>query len=156
MKSLFYLEVGTQFMNNIIIKKATSTNQLKDVLDIRFEVFIIEQNISRSEEFEKDNYLFNHYILYFNNEPAATARMRKKENTYIVGRVAVLKKYRNLGLGKKIMEFIHQEIKNQQGDTILLHAQLLVKAFYQSLGYTVISDVYYEANIPHITMEKKL
>ncbi len=140
----------------IIIEKATNIEHLADVIAIRKEVFIQEQNISIHDELEKDNYLFQHYILYFNGVKAATARMRKTNNHYIVGRLAVLKQYRSLGLGEKIMNFIHQEIKANGGNKIIIHAQLKVENFYKKLGYVPTSEIFYEANIPHVTMEKHL
>lgn len=143
-------------MNKIIIKKASNIDQLADVITIRKKVFIQEQNIAIHNELEKDNYLFQHYILYFNGVKAATARMRKANNYYIVGRVAILKQYRNLGLGKKIMNFIHQEIKTNGGNKIIIHAQLKVENFYKKLGYISTSEIFYEANIPHVIMEKYL
>lgn len=143
-------------MNKIIIEKAKSTNHLADVIAIRTEVFIQEQNIAVQDELEKDNYLFQHYVLYYNNNKATTARMRKINDYYIIGRVAVLKEYRKLGLGKKIVDFIHQEIKTLNGTKAIVHAQTKVQNFYQNLGYIQTSDIFYEANIPHIIMEKKI
>jgi predicted GNAT family N-acyltransferase len=40
------------------------------------------------------------------------------------------------------------------GERQVVHAQLPVRGFYEKLGFTAYGDVYEEAGIPHISMER--
>ena len=51
---------------------------------------------------------------------------------------------------KEALKYIKEELKE---DIVVLSAQLYVKGLYEDVGFKVISDVYDEANIPHVKMK---
>jgi len=52
------------------------------------------------------------------------------------------------------MEDIERVLKEKGAKKYVLNAQIQVQGFYEKLGYTVVSDVFEEAGIPHVKMEK--
>jgi len=131
---------------------AKSQKEIIDNMLVRGIVFIIEQKIDWELEYDgldEKCILFTAYI-----DDLAVGAARLYENK--VGRVATLKKYRNRGIGKKIMKAIEIYAKNKRIPYLELHAQLYVKDFYEHLGYLVKGQIFQEANIDHILMTKKL
>ena len=93
-------------------------------LAIRRQVFILEQNISK--QIETDDHLVNAtYILAFSEEKTVgTARYRRTDSGIKLERFAVLKQFRNLGIGKALVLFILEKLKNLF--ILLLRSRLLV------------------------------
>ncbi len=73
-----------------------------------------------------------------------------------IGRMAVLKKYRKSGYGKKVLRFLELHAERIGAKLITLHAQLHAKDFYINSGYKEKGNIFLEANIPHIEMYKIL
>ena len=119
-------------------------------LAIRRQVFILEQNISK--QIETDDHLVNAtHILAFSKEKAVgTARYRRTDSGIKLERFAVLKQFRNLGIGKALVLFILEKLKNEK--FIYLIAQESVIGFYDNLGFDLIGEFFYEAEIPHQKM----
>ena len=121
---------------------------------IREEVFVKEQGFQ--EEFDSLDNESYHVLISYNNKSAATARFYKQNNSYIVGGFAVMKEYRNAGLGSILMKEVEQKIKELGGKKIELSAQKQAEGFYKSLGYISSGEIYYDQHAPHIHMEKVL
>lgn len=139
------------------IQIITSKNELNDAFTIRETVFIIEQSVPREIELDEYDQTATHFIAYDQGKPIATARIRPyKENTAKVERVAVLKELRGTGIGKQLMVFIEQESAKMGFSTLRLNSQKHAEEFYSKLGYITISEPFYEADIEHVTMEKKV
>jgi ribosomal protein S18 acetylase RimI-like enzyme len=74
-----------------------------------------------------------------------------KDQVYLIERLAVLPEYRNLGAGKKLMEFIENKIKNMGGRIVEIHVtdkNIALKKWYRKQGYFEIKIE--EVNIPGI------
>lgn len=125
-----------------------------DAKKIREEVFVIEQGF-QNEFDEVDNYA-THIIFYEKNMPVAVCRYykNKEKNTYIVGRIAVLKEYRGNHFGHRILEVLEKSILSEGGTKISLSAQVRVQSFYEKAGYVAKSDIYMDEHCPHIYLEK--
>lgn len=125
-----------------------------DAKYIREEVFMKEQGFKDEfDEQDKDSY---HLVLYKGNEAVGTARTFLQNDTYIIGRVAVIQSMRKHHLGKKIINELESKIQELGGKTIALSAQSRVQGFYASLGYVAIGDEYMDEHCPHIKMIKQL
>jgi Predicted acyltransferase len=127
-----------------------------DAQKIREEVFVSEQGF-QNEFDEIDNYA-THLVFYEKNTPVAVCRYYedKEKNTYIVGRIAVLKAYRGNHFGQHILEVLEQNILAEGGEKISLSAQVRVQSFYKKSGYIAKGETYLDENCPHIFMEKIL
>jgi len=134
------------------IRLATTKKEILDHLFIRGQVFIIEQAIDYKIEFEGDDHLCDLFVCYMDGVPVGAARLKGNK----VGRVATLSSYRYHGVGRSLMDYIEEYAKNQGIDLIKLHAQKPVEDFYLKLGYTTEGNIFYEADIPHVLMTKKL
>ena len=142
----------------MIITKTFSeldTEDLYQILRIRSEVFVVEQDCVYQDIDNKDQ---NATHLYYkeNDQIVAYTRIFKAGDYYenpCIGRVVVSKKNRGNDLGKKIMidsmEYIKQNIK---GEKIELSAQKYLDKFYKDLGFYKIGEDYLEDGIPHQRM----
>lgn len=127
-----------------------------DAKKIREEVFVSEQGF-QNEFDEIDNYA-THLVFYEDNTSVAVCRYYKdkEKDTYIIGRIAVLKAYRGNHFGQRILEVLEKNIVSEGGKKISLSAQVRVQSFYKRSGYVVKGDIYMDENCPHICMEKNL
>ena len=142
-------------MDQLIFKQATSSSDINTCHLIRKKVFCEEQNISKDIEFDNLDYLCEHFLIFKNQIPIATARVRKKENyIYKVERVAVLISQRRGRVGSfLIKEIIRKYCKNDKKNSILLHSQVSVKNFYKKLNFNSYGNQFSEDGILHIAMK---
>ncbi len=59
-------------------------------------------------------------------------------------------------IGGKLLKFVLLTAKQQKQKNVYLHAQVSAIPFYKKHGFTACGDVFYEANIPHREMSKKI
>ncbi len=131
---------------------AESKQALLDHFRIRGEVFIVEQVIDWTEEFDVTDYEATLFVLYDGKDAIGAARLYDNK----VGRVAILKAHRHKRAGSQLMNFV-EEYAKQHGITRLeLGAQLAVIPFYEKLGYETYGDIFLDANIEHKMMAKDL
>ena len=134
----------------IEVKIAESEKEFQMCLTIRRQVFIIGQNISEKLELDDDTISATSFLAMVSNEPIGTARFRYTEFGVKLERFAVLKTSRNLGVGKALVLFILNQLKDEK--TIYLNAQESVISFYSKLGFEKVGDIFIEAGIPHQKM----
>lgn len=133
-----------------------SVGIFEDAKKIRSEVFIKEQGFQN--EFDETDKTAAHIVFYDdNNIPYAVCRyFRANDDTFVLGRIAIIKKFRGKHLGNLILQISENEIKQEGGRKIKLSAQLRAKGFYEKNGYKQIGDIYFDEYCEHITMEKVL
>jgi len=147
-------------MIQIEVKKfdALTTQELYDLLRLRSQVFVVEQDCVYEDIDGKDQKAL-HVIGTKDGAMIAYARIFKPGdyvNEASIGRVVVKKGQRKLGLGKYIMkEAIHAVRKHFNEKVIRVSAQMYLERFYHELGFNQIGDGYLEDGIPHISMIKK-
>tara|TARA_B100001093_G_scaffold489930_1_gene528532 strand:- start:79 stop:510 length:432 start_codon:yes stop_codon:yes gene_type:complete len=134
----------------INIKTAATKKDKGKCFSIRRDVFVKEQNISEKIEFDDENFDATYFIAQYNNIFVGTARYRFTDLGIKLERFAVLKSYRNLGIGKELVLHILNSIKDKK--SIYLHAQESVTNFYSRLGFKRIGSQFFEAEIPHQKM----
>lgn len=126
---------------------------LQKALDIRTEVFVNEQHVSQSLEFDGLDSEAVHFLLFVDDRPVATARYRETDRGIKLERFAVLQAYRCCGFGAKLLAFILKDFSSDR--FIYFHAQETAVAFYERYGFEVVGDLFYEADIPHYEMVRK-
>lgn len=136
-----------------------STVELYEVLKLRVNVFVVEQNCPYPECDDID-YEATHLMLYSQNHDLigyARFYFLSEPNTVHIGRVAIAKSDRMNGLGRLLMDEVLTEIKqNKSTRKIEISAQLYLKKFYAGLGFECTGEPYKEDGIPHIKMLKQL
>ena len=125
-----------------------------DIRYVRETVFVKEQGFKR--EFDNIDELAFHIVFYENEKPVATCRYFCENDIYHIGRVAVIKDFRGLSIGNKIMQYAENEIKKAGGKLIEVSAQVRIKDFYKKLGYVEHGKVYLDEFCEHIRMVKVL
>ncbi len=134
----------------INIKTATTKKDKDKCFSIRRNVFVKEQNILEKIEFDDESIDATYFIAQYKNVYVGTARCRLTDFGIKLERFAVLKSYRNLGVGKQLALYILNSIKNEK--LIYLHAQETVINFYSKLGFKRSGSQFFEAEIPHQKM----
>jgi ElaA protein len=132
--------------------------QLYAILQLRNEVFVVEQNCVFQDADDKDQNAY-HLMGFNNNKLVAYTRLLPPGEIYeqaSIGRVATSPSVRKLGAGRELMK---QSINASYGlfgiQPIKIGAQLYLRKFYESLGFEQISDIYLEDGIEHIYMLKQ-
>ena len=130
---------------------------LEPAFEVRRDVFVDEQGVDEAIEIDGKDPDADHVLARKDGKPVATARLRVIDETAgKVERVAVLADYRNLGIGRQVMDRIELLAGDRSLERLELHAQTHVEGFYERLGYETVSDVFEEAGIPHVEMIKQL
>ena len=135
-----------------------TAKELYNILQLRNEVFIVEQNCPYQDLDNKDLFAF-HLMGVKENKLLAYSRLLAPGISYSessIGRVVSSPTTRKTGMGKKLMKESILQIKNLfQTEIIRIGAQLYLKTFYESFGFIQEGDIYMEDNIPHIIMLRK-
>ena len=130
-------------------------DELYAILQLRNEVFVVEQNCVYQDADNKDAASY-HLTGWEGNTLAAYCRILPPELSFSeasIGRVVSSPAYRNTGCGRELMnEAILRTLAQFDCNTIRISAQLYLKKFYEQLGFTQVSETYMEDNIPHIEM----
>jgi len=132
-------------------------HQLYAVLRLRNEVFVVEQQCVFQDADDKDQ--CSYHLLGFNDGLlAAYTRLVPPGEIYeesSIGRVVTSPAVRRSGAGRELMlrsiDAVYELFGRQP---IRIGAQLYLKNFYESFGFTQVSDIYLEDGIEHIYMLK--
>lgn len=132
-----------------------STQQLYDILQLRSEVFVVEQDCVY-QDIDGYDQVATHVFLYDNANLIVYVRILPP-NTYFekvsIGRIVVKETHRGKDFGHQLLRFCLDFIKNEFGlQTIKISAQEHLKSFYEQHGFKQIGEGYLEDGIPHIAM----
>jgi predicted GNAT family N-acyltransferase len=126
------------------------------VYALRHEVFVVEQGVPQELEIDEGDKIATHLVALIGNRVAGTLRILTHGRTAEIGRMAVAAPMRRNGIGTDLMEFAARRVLREGGKQIVLAAQLSACSFYKRLGYLEEGRVFYDANLPHIKMRKRL
>ncbi|MFK7832173.1 MAG: GNAT family N-acetyltransferase [Winogradskyella sp.] len=132
-----------------------TTQELYDLLQLRSEVFVVEQDCVYQDIDGKDQKAL-HILGYKNDKLVAYTRIFKPGDYFenaSIGRVVVLQKERHYKYGNTIMHASIKAIETYYNETtIKISAQTYLKQFYNNLDFIEIGEAYLEDGIPHIAM----
>jgi ElaA protein len=135
-----------------------STKELYDILQLRAEVFVVEQNCVYQDIDRKDQKAL-HVIGFKNDKIVAYSRIFKPGDYFekaSIGRVVVAKNERKFGYGHVIFKQSIEAVRKHFNETVIkISAQLYLKKFYESHGFIQVGEGYLEDDIPHIGMLNK-
>ena len=138
--------------------EALSVNELYDILRLRSEIFVVEQNCVYLDLDGKDKQAL-HLFGEFEGKIAAYSRLFKPGISFdnaSIGRVVVDVNYRERKWGHELMREAITQIQLHFGESkITIGAQLYLKKFYESHGFVQTSEMYLEDDIPHIEMKRE-
>ncbi len=141
-------------MQNFVIKLCCWKTHRGELGAIRRCVFIEEQKVPEELEWDEFDQSAQH-IIVLNNENSAVATGRIKKDGHI-GRMAVLKNYRQQGIGSAILLALLEVAEKNNLSCVYLHAQTTAIGFYQKHGFSCQGVEFLDAGIAHKIMVKKL
>ena len=134
-----------------------NTDQLYRLLQLRSEVFVVEQDCVYQDIDGKDQKAL-HILGTVEGNIVAYTRIFKPGD-YLeraaIGRVVVASDFRKRDFGKAIMQASIAAVENHFNTTAIgLSAQTYLLNFYNDLGFSALGETYLEDGIPHIYMER--
>jgi predicted GNAT family N-acyltransferase len=123
------------------------------LLAVRTAVFVIEQQVPAEIEVDEYDPISEHVLaIDAEGNPIGTARLLPEGK---IGRVAVLKDWRQHGVGSLLMKTLIKRAQTRGDREIQLHAQCWTIPFYETLGFRPEGDEFLEAGISHRKMRLK-
>ena len=122
-----------------------------DVRKVRNEVFVLEQGVSETDEYDEFESSARHYLITKNDVTCGVARWRKTDKGIKLERFAVLSKFRRSGVGKRLVKEVLKDVLPMR-QKIYLHAQIQTVYFYQKLSFAIDGKIFVEAGIKHYKM----
>jgi ElaA protein len=137
--------------------KNLTPHELYAILQLRTEVFVVEQNCVFQDMDGKDEHC--HHIMGWDGDKLiATARIVPPGIAYeypSIGRIVTSPAARGQSAGKALVNKSIDELNRLYGNsTIRIGAQLYLKKFYEAFGFEQSGDVYDEDGIDHIQMTR--
>lgn len=135
--------------NRISVRQVSAQADLQQAFAIRYEVFVTGQNCPAALE-EEGNDTAVHFLALLNDIPAGAGRYRKTDKGYKLERIAVLEKFRGLGVGDALVKAFLEHLSGS--GTIYLHSQLAAAGLYTRNGFEKEGALFIEADMEHIKM----
>lgn len=137
-------------------KIASRQEEVELCYKVRTKVFVEEQNVPISIEIDEKETISTHFYVIDDAKVIAVGRIYNDNGIGVIGRIAVLKESRGIGVGLFLMQNIIDFAKQKGFLKVLLGSQEQALGFYEKLGFAVCSDMYFDADIPHFKMQKVL
>lgn len=138
--------------------KALNTTELYDLLQLRSEVFVVEQDCVYQDIDGKDQKAL-HILGYKDENLVAYTRLFKPGDYFeeaSIGRVVVKANARQHKYGYDIMNASIKAVKDYFNQiTIRISAQTYLKQFYNNLEFKEVGEEYLEDGIPHVNMIRR-
>jgi len=140
------------------VRLVESPRDVETCLRIRWTVFVEEQNVPPSLERDRhDQTDAVHALALLGEVPAGAARFVFVEAGMVkIGRMAVIDDARGKGVGIAMLRFLEEEARRRGASKSTLWAQVNARRFYEKAGYTAYGEVFGDAGIPHVKMERDL
>jgi ElaA protein len=136
-----------------------TTDEFHDILQLRINTFVVEQNCPYPELDDKDRKAYHLYAMTLEGRVVAYTRIFSPGDYYeqpAIGRVVVDPDHRGEGLGYELMKKSVDQVEKLFGKKdIRIGAQKYLRKFYESLGFESTGEEYIEDGIPHVYMVKK-
>lgn len=144
---------------DLVIKRfeELSLTELYDILKLRVDIFVVEQNCPYHEIDDKDK---KAYHVFLKDDDGIQAYLRvigagAAFDEVSIGRVVTRK--RRCGLGTKILEAgIKTAKEKMNASKIEIEAQTYARSLYEKVGFQKVSEEFLEDGIPHIRMILKI
>lgn len=123
---------------------------------VRLAVFVQEQAIDEADEWDDDDAAAVHAVACnLAGLPLATGRLiylGQESGHAKIGRMAVLRSTRSIGLGDQVLKALMDEAKSRNIHHLSLNAQVSAQAFYARHGFKPEGEIFDEVGIPHQRM----
>lgn len=141
-------------LNEIQIQEVSWQFASSSLREIRFEVFIKEQCVPETLEWDGLDIACTHLLAVTqDNIPVGTVRLLPDGH---IGRMAVIRDWRNRGVGKALLLRILEIARTQGLKVAVLNAQTTARGFYEKFGFCAEGNEFLDAGIPHYKMLREL
>lgn len=142
-------------MSGLEVRPARDRAEIDAALALRAAVFIGEQGVPEAEELDGRDADAVHLVAVRDGAVVGTCRLLAGEGTVKLGRMAVAAGSRGAGIGARLLAEADRRAAALGGERIVLAAQLPAVPLYERAGYRVRSEVFDDAGIDHVWMEKR-
>ncbi|MEA2178286.1 MAG: hypothetical protein QOG77_1583 [Solirubrobacteraceae bacterium] len=136
------------------VRPARGEAELAAALQLRRDVFVVEQGVPLQEEYDSADGHALHLVAMEDAQVVATCRLVTERDTVKVGRVAVAADARRRGIASRLLAEAEAHARDLGARRIALAAQTGALALYERAGYTPYGERFVEAGIDHLMMEK--
>ena len=140
----------------IAVRPTRDDREVAAALALREEVFCGEQGVSLAEERDGLDEEAVHLVVVDDGTVVATCRLLVEGTTVRLGRMAVARSRRGLGLARLLLTEADARARALGAERIVLAAQLSAQPLYDRAGYGAYGDVFLDAGIEHVMMAKAL
>mgnify|MGYP003634837217 CR=1 FL=1 len=140
-------------MKNVEIEvfKSNDAAKFSKARFIRTVVFIVEQKVAETEEFDEFEQDCVHYLINVDDKSIGTARWRLINDKVKLERFAILEQYRGKKYGDLLLKKVIEDA-SKENKVLYLHAQLKAIPFYERRGFQKVGDLFVECEIEHYKM----
>ena len=136
-------------MEDLIVVAAQWTEDSLELSQLRTRVFVDEQKVPPELEIDGLDAECQHVKALIDDVIIGTGRLLPNGS---IGRMCVLKEYRNRGIGMMMLKNLVQQAIDNGYQNLSLNSQASAIPFYQKFGFTIDSEEFIEAGIPHRRM----
>jgi predicted GNAT family N-acyltransferase len=139
-------------MNRTTVSIADWQKNNVDIRRVRDAVFVAEQSVPPELEWDAEDNGAVHFLAYEGDFAIGTVRLLPDGE---IGRLSVLKDWRGMSVGEALLKAVINEAERRGLHEQRLSAQVQAVEFYQRFGFTVVSDEFLEAGLPHVDMIRR-
>lgn len=138
------------------VRPAAGPEEIGQALELRREVFVVEQNVSEEEEFDGREDECVHVLAVDDGRVIGCCRLLPDGEKVKLGRMVVASNRRREGIAAALLAESDVQAAALGASLITLSAQTYVTDLYEQAGYEITSGTFQEAGIEHVRMEKRL
>jgi predicted GNAT family N-acyltransferase len=138
------------------VRRARTRQEMEQALELRHDVFCIEQGVPEHEELDGRDREGVHLVALGGDQVLGTCRVLLVGSTAQFSRLAVRRDARRQGIATALLELADEVTRASGGRRLVLHAQTYAQDLYEHAGYRPRGRVFVEAGIEHVAMEKLL
>ena len=136
-----------------VVRVLASSTLGKAALELRHQVFVVEQGVPVEEEIDEDDPTATHFVAIHDGEVVGTLRVVFKPEHAKIGRLAVHRERRGLGIARSMMDAAMEYCRKIGVGHFYLTAQADKLGLYEKLGFVAFGPQFMDAGIPHLAMK---
>jgi predicted GNAT family N-acyltransferase len=140
----------------IEVREARGGAERAAALALRHEVFVEEQGVPVELEVDEHDDDALHLVALDQDRLVGTCRVVRDGARAKFGRLVVARDARGAGIGRALLDYAERRSRADGAHEMVLTAQVAAMGLYERAGYTARGDVFLDAGIEHMTMEKAL
>jgi GNAT superfamily N-acetyltransferase len=125
----------------VALRPAACMEDTLQAFAIRAACFIGEQNQSFSGEFDRHDHDATHLIAYLGAEPIGTVRLRWFKSFAMPDRLAVIRRFRNHGVGARLLELARATAESRGSEMLYVRATPLGAQYFERRGWRRVEEM---------------